>query len=41
MARAGIGDWMARLFNGTHSIYSWFKGPSFSPVLLINPRALV
>jgi hypothetical protein len=38
MTRAGIGDWIARLFNGTSSICKWFKRPSFSPVMLINPR---
>jgi len=41
MARAGIGDWIGRLFDGTNSIFKWFKRPSFSPVLLINPRTLV
>jgi hypothetical protein len=41
MTRAGIGDWIARLFAGTNSIFKWFKRPSFSPVMLINPRTLV
>ena len=41
MTRAGIGDWIARLFAGTSSIFKWFKRPSLSPVLLINPRTLV
>jgi hypothetical protein len=41
MTRAGIGDWIARLFAGTTSIFKWFKRPSFSPVMLINPRTLV
>jgi hypothetical protein len=41
MTRAGIGDWVARLFDGTTSVFKWFKRPSFSPVLLINPRTLV
>jgi len=41
MARAGIGDWIARLFDGTNSIFKWFTRPSFSSVLLINPRTLV
>lgn len=41
MTRAGIGGWIARLFDGTNSIFRWFKRPSFSPVLLINPRTLV
>jgi hypothetical protein len=38
MTRAGIGDWIARLFGGTNSVFKWFKRPSFSPVMLINPR---
>jgi hypothetical protein len=41
MTRAGIGDWIGRLFDGTNSIFKCFKGPSFSPVMLINPRTLV
>lgn len=41
MTRAGIGDWIARLFDGTTSIFKWFKRPTFSPVMLINPRTLV
>ena len=41
MTRAGIGGWFARLFNGTTSIFKGFRRPSFSPVMLINPRALV
>ena len=41
MTRAGIGDWIARLFDGTTSVFKWFKRPSFSPVMLINPRTLV
>jgi hypothetical protein len=41
MTRAGIGDWVARLFDGTTSIFKWFKRPTFSPVLLINPRTIV
>jgi hypothetical protein len=40
MTRAGIGDWIARLFDGTNSVFKWFKRPSLSPVLLINPRTL-
>ena len=40
MTRAGIGDWVARLFDGTTSIFKWIKRPSFSPVMLINPRTL-
>ena len=41
MTRAGIGNWIARLFDGTTSVFKWFKRPSFSPVMLINPRTLV
>jgi len=41
MTRAGIGDWIARLFGGTNSVFKWFKRPSFSSVMLINPRTLV
>jgi hypothetical protein len=41
MTRAGIGDWLAKLFDGTTSVFKWFKRPSFSPVLMINPRTLV
>lgn len=40
MARAGIGEWIARLFNGTSSVFRWFNRPSLSPVMLINPRTL-
>jgi hypothetical protein len=40
MTRAGLRDWIARLFDGTNSIFKWFKRPSFSPVMLINPRTL-
>jgi hypothetical protein len=41
MTRAGVGDWIARLFDDSNSVFKWFKRPSFSPVLLINPRAIV
>jgi hypothetical protein len=41
ITRAGIGDWVARLFDGITSVSKWFKRPSFSPVMLINPRTLV
>jgi hypothetical protein len=41
MTRAEFGDWIARLFDGTNSIFKWFKRPTFSPVLLINPLTLV
>jgi len=38
MTRAGIGDWIAGLFDGITSVSKWFKRPSFYPVMLINPR---
>ena len=41
MARAGIGEWIGGLFDGITSVFKWFKRPSFSPVMLINPRTLV
>jgi len=41
MTRAGMGDWIARIFDGTISVLKLFKRPSFSPVLLINPRTMV
>jgi hypothetical protein len=41
MTRAGISDWIARLFDGTNSVFKLFKRPRFSPVVLINPRTLV
>jgi hypothetical protein len=41
MTRAGIGDRITRLFDGTNSVFKWFKRPSFSYVMLINPRTLV
>jgi hypothetical protein len=37
MTRAGIGDWIARLFDGTGSVLKLLKRP---PVLLINPHML-
>jgi hypothetical protein len=40
MTRAGIGNWIARLFDGTASVFDCFKRPRFFPVLLINPRAI-
>jgi hypothetical protein len=40
MTRAGIGDWIARLFDGTGSVFDWFKRPRFSPVLLTQVRTL-
>jgi hypothetical protein len=41
ITRAGIGDWIAKLFDGSISLFNWFKRPTFSPVMLINPRSLV
>jgi hypothetical protein len=41
MTRAGIGDWAAKLVDGIASVFKRFRRPSFSPVLLINPRTLV
>jgi hypothetical protein len=41
ITRAGIGEWIAGLFDGITSVSKWFKRPSFSPVMLINPRTLV
>jgi hypothetical protein len=38
MTRAGIGHWIASFFNGTNSVFRLLKRPSFSPVLLIQPR---
>jgi hypothetical protein len=40
MTRAGIVDWIARLFDGTASVFDWFRRPRLSPVLLINPRTI-
>jgi hypothetical protein len=40
MTRTGIGDWIARLFDGTGSVFDWFRRPRFFPVLLINPRTI-
>jgi hypothetical protein len=41
MTRAAMDNWIGRLFDSTMSIFRSFKRPSLSPVLLINPRALV
>jgi hypothetical protein len=41
ITRPGIGDWMENLFDGLWSVFKWFKRPSFSPVMLINPRTMV
>lgn len=40
MTRAGIGHWITSFFNGTNSVLRLFKRPSFSPVLLIQPRGV-
>ncbi|HWP57367.1 MAG TPA: hypothetical protein VNL14_05730 [Candidatus Acidoferrales bacterium] len=40
MTRAGIGQWIAGLFNGMNPVLRLLKRPSFSPVLLIQPRTL-
>jgi hypothetical protein len=40
MTRAGIGHWITSFFNGTNSVLRFFKRPSFSPVLLIQPRGV-
>jgi hypothetical protein len=40
MTRAGIGDWIAKLFDDTTSVFKWFRRPTFSPVMLISPRTL-
>jgi hypothetical protein len=38
MTRAGIGNWIERLFDNMSSVFKRFKRPSFSPVMLISPR---
>ena len=38
ITRVGVGDWIAPIFDGISSVFKWFKRPSFSPVMLINPR---
>jgi hypothetical protein len=40
MMRAGIADWIARLFDGTGSLFDWFRSPRFYPVLLTQVRTL-
>jgi hypothetical protein len=40
MTRAAMDNWIGRPFDGAISIFRSFKRPSFSPVLLINPRML-
>jgi hypothetical protein len=41
ITRAGISEWIAKLFDGTNLVFKWFKRSNFSPVMLINPRTLV
>lgn len=40
MTRAGIGDWIGRLFNGTISILQLFKRDNFAPMRLMQPPSL-
>ena len=40
MTHAGIGQWIAGFFNGMNPVLGLFKRPAFSPVLLIQPRAV-
>jgi hypothetical protein len=40
MTCAAMDNWIGRLLDGAMSIFRSFKRPSFSPVLLINPRIL-
>jgi hypothetical protein len=40
MTRVGIGQWITSFLSGTISALKLFKHPSFSPVLLIHPRAM-
>jgi hypothetical protein len=37
MTRAGIGQRIAGLLNGTNSLFNLFRQPTLSPVLLIHP----
>ena len=39
MTRAGIGQWIAGFFNGMNPVLGLFKRPTFSPVLLVQPRS--
>jgi hypothetical protein len=41
MTRVAVDNWIGRLFDGTMSVFRSFKRPSISPVMLINPRAIV
>ena len=40
MTHAGIGQRIAGLFNGMNPVLRLFKRPSFSPVLLVQPRGV-
>jgi len=40
MTRAGMGGGITRLLDDTLSIFRTFRQPTFSPVMLINPRTL-
>ena len=41
VTRAAMDNWIGRLFDSTMSIFRSLKRPSFSSVMLINPRTLV
>ena len=41
VTRAAMDNWIGRLFDSTMSIFRALKRPSFSSVMLINPRTLV
>ncbi len=40
MTRAGIRNWMARLFDGTISIVEFFKRTNVAPMRLMHPSSL-
>jgi hypothetical protein len=40
MTPAGIAARITRLFDGTGSVFDWFRRPRFFPILLINPRTI-
>jgi hypothetical protein len=40
MTRAGIGQRIARLFDGTGSVFNWFRRPKSIPVLLTEIRVV-
>lgn len=41
ITKAGIGNWITRFLDGAASIFRLFKRLTFSPVMVINSRALV